>query len=194
MTGQLPLLDGSVLLARPIRPDDVDRLRSLHQRLSRDAIIFRFFHYMPELSEQDAQRFTRVDYENRMALVATEGAGADERIVGVVRYERLSQDNAEVAFVVEDRWQGRGISTALLHRLAYYARLHGITRFVAVTMGENLAMLDVFRHAGYPWQLRFESGEYAVELDIHQSVPFEARSREGRSLEQPNTLQDAPDE
>lgn len=190
MTDRLPLRDGSVLLARPIQQNDVERLRAFHQRLSRDAIIFRFFHYVPELSEGDARHFTHLDYENRMALVATEGSGPDERIVGVVRYERVGADTAEVAFVVEDRWQGRGISTALLHRLARYARRHGITQFVAITMGSNIAMLDVFRHAGYPWRLRFEGGEYAVELDIHQSVPFEARSLAGQSNEKAGAATD----
>ena len=179
MAGRLTLLDGSVLRARPIQPDDVERLRAFHRRLSTDAIMYRFFRYMPELSELAAMHFTHLDLEDRMALVAVEGEGAEERIVGVVRYERMTHDTAEVAFVIEDRWQGHGIATALLHRLARYARHRGITRFVAVTMGSNLAMLEVFRHAGYPWSVHFDNAEYAVELDIHASVPFEDRSVAG---------------
>lgn len=177
--GRLHLLDGGVLRARPIQQDDVERLRAFHRRLSSDAIMYRFFRYMPELSELDAMHFTHLDLEDRMALVAVEGEGAEERIVGVVRYERMTHDTAEVAFVIEDRWQGHGIATALLHRLARYARHRGITRFVAVTMGSNLAMLEVFRHAGYPWSVHFDNAEYAVELDIHASVPFEDRSVAG---------------
>lgn len=111
-----------------------------------------------------------------MALVATEGEGDEERILGVVRYERMSHDSAEIAFVVEDRWHGHGIATALLHRLARYARQRGITKFVAVTMGSNLAMLDVFHHAGYPSSIHFDNAEYSVTLDIRASVPFEERS------------------
>lgn len=179
ITGTLTTMDGIVLGARPIRQDDVERLQAFHGRLSKDAIIYRFFRYMPELSVEDAMRFTHLDYEDRMALVATVGQDDDERIVGVVRYERLSHDAAEVAFVVEDHWQGHGISTVLLHRLAYYARRRGIARFVAVTMGTNLAMLDVFRHAGYPATMQFDNAEYAVTLDIRSSVPFEERSMMG---------------
>lgn len=174
MRGAVTLLDGQTLLGRPIQPDDVERLRAFHRRLSRDAIIYRFFRYMPELSESDARHFTRIDYDNRMALVATTGEGAEEQIVGVARYERTGPEAAEVAFVVEDHWQGHGIATALLHRLAGYARQRGFTRFVAVTMGTNLPMLDVFRHAGYPCALRFVSTEYSVELDIREPAPEEA--------------------
>jgi RimJ/RimL family protein N-acetyltransferase len=176
MTGRLPLMGGGYLRERPIQPDDVERLREFHRRLSTDAVMYRFFRYMPELSEREAMHFTHLDLEDRMALVATDGSGPEERIVGVVRYERLTHDTAEVAFVVEDHWQGHGIATALLHRLARYARLRGVTRFVAVTMGSNVAMLEVFRHAGYPLSMRFDSAEYVVELDIHASVPFEERS------------------
>ncbi|HEV2406039.1 MAG TPA: GNAT family N-acetyltransferase [Ktedonobacterales bacterium] len=173
MYGAVTLLDGQTLSWRPIQPDDVERLRAFHRRLSRDAIIYRFFRYMPELSEADARHFTQIDYDNRMALVATAGEGAEERIVGVARYERNGPDTAEVAFVVEDHWQGHGIATALLHRLAGYARQRGITRFVAVTMGTNLPMLDVFRHAGYPCALRFAATEYTVDLDIREPAPEE---------------------
>lgn len=176
MTGALRLLGGAVLRVRPIQPDDVERLRAFHRRLSTDAIVYRFFRYMPELSEPDAMHFTHLDREDRMALVATEGEGSEERIVGVVRYERMTHDTAEVAFVVEDRWQGHGIATALLHRLARYARQRGVTRFVAITMGSNVAMLEVFRHAGYPSSIHFDDAQYSVELDIHASVPFEERS------------------
>lgn len=119
-------------------PDDTDRLRAFHRQLSPESISFRFFRYMPELSQEDAERFTHVDYERRMALVATTGSGEAEEILGVVRYEDIRPQTAEVAFVVEDHWQGHGIATALLHCLADYARRRGYTTFVAITMGTNM--------------------------------------------------------
>ena len=74
--------------------------------------------------------------------------GAAEEILAVVRYDRLAGEReAEVAFVVQDAWQGHGLATALLHELAAYARAHGVERFLALTMGTNVA------HAGCPASL-----------------------------------------
>ncbi len=180
MEGSLDLLTGERVHVRPIRPDDTARLQAFHLRLSSDSIMFRFFRLLPTLSDTDAQRFTHLDYRDRMALVATEGQGEDERILGVVRYERISPDTAEVAFVVEDRWQGHGIATALLRRLAPYARKLGVTHMLAVTMAANAKMLDVLQHAGYPFTTRYEDGEFAVTLDTSAPAAGEP------SLEEPS--------
>ena len=162
----LVLRDGALAHVRPIRPSDTERLCAFHAGLSADSIIFRFFHLMPTLSEQDAEHFTHVDYQNRMALVATTILDGSEQIIGVVRYESLGSSRAEVAFVVADQWQGHGIATILLHLLAMYARTHGFNMFVAVTMGNNTRMLEVLRHAGFPHTLRYVGGDIEAELDI----------------------------
>lgn len=172
LVGALTLRDGTRVRTRPIRPDDTERLRTFHAHLSRDTILFRFFRYMPELSVRDAERFTHLDYVDRMALVATWGGGErtaegeEERILAVVRYDRIGPTSAEVAFVVADEWQGHGIATALLLQLAEYARARGITRLVAITMASNRRMLEVLRHSGYPSTVRFQDGEDEVYLDI----------------------------
>lgn len=166
LSGILMLRDGTRMRMRPIQPCDTDRLRTFHAHLSRDTVIFRFFHYMPELSLRDAEHFTHLDYDNRMALVATLGEGDQERIVAVVRYDRLDPSSAEVAFVVADEWQGHGIATALLLQLAAYARARGITRLIAITLATNLRMLEVLRHCGYPMSLHGEHSEDEVSLDI----------------------------
>jgi GNAT superfamily N-acetyltransferase len=162
------LRDGSMVFVRPLRADDMRRLQEFHRRLSTDTIVFRFFRVLPELSDQAAYELTHIDYENRMALAATTGEGADEQIRAVVRYDRMGPETAEVAFVVEDRWQGRGIATLLLHLLADYARARGFTTLVALTMASNVRMLSVLRHCGFPTQAHFESGDVEVRLDITQ--------------------------
>jgi RimJ/RimL family protein N-acetyltransferase len=159
---------------RPIRPDDTERLRAFHASLSADTVMMRFFHLMPELPRSMAEHFTHVDYNNRMALVAAQGDGAGERFLGVVRYDRIGPAQAEVAFVVEDRWQGHGIATALLLLLAQYARERGFTSFVAFTLGSNLKMLDVLKHCGYQCTLRYADGEIEGTLDISVPSPLEA--------------------
>jgi RimJ/RimL family protein N-acetyltransferase len=166
LEGALVLRDGSSIHMRPIRADDSARLQQFHAGLSPETIVFRFFHFVPKLAQEAADHFTHIDYANRMALVATIGAGPDEQIVGVVRYERTSPANAEVAFVVADAWQGHGIATALLRQLAGYARRHGITSFTAVTMADNVKMIVVLRTCGFPCQFRYSNGEVEATLDI----------------------------
>lgn len=166
LESSLTLYEGNTIHVRAIRPDDDDRLRAFHRQLSPDSIMFRFFHFLPELSAQDAAHFTHLDYVDRMALVATTGEGEAEEIIGVVRYDRIGEAKAEVAFVIVDRWQGHGIATALLHRLAAYARTKGFTTFVAVTMGNNARMIEVLRNSGFPWSAQYSEGTLEVYLDI----------------------------
>lgn len=173
LEGDVELMTGERVHVRPIRPDDTVRLQDFHTHLSSDSITFRFFRYMPQLSGPDAERFTHVDYVNRMALVATDGQGESERILAVVRYDRIAPDTAEVAFVVADRWQGHGVATALLHRLAIYARQQGITHLQAITLASNAKMLEVLRHAGYPLSVRYFSGEIELTLDISAPISGE---------------------
>ncbi len=166
LEGWLALRDGTVLRVRPIHADDTARLRAFHAGLSPESIIFRFFRVLPELPLDLAAHFTHVDYENRMALLATSGEGPAEQILAVVRYDRTGPSEAEVAFVVADQWQGHGIATALLYRLAAYARAHGFTTFTAITMGSNQRMLDVLRCAGFPHTTSYCQGEVEIQLNI----------------------------
>jgi RimJ/RimL family protein N-acetyltransferase len=166
LEGDFPLRGGGTAHVRAIRPDDRERLRAFHRQLSSESIVFRFFRYKPDLSVEEAARFTQVDYQRRMALVATRRSGEAEEILGVVRYEHIGPATAEVAFVVEDHWQGHGIATTLLHRLADYARRRGYTTFVALTMGNNARMLEVLQRSGFPSTAHTDSGEIEVRLDI----------------------------
>jgi RimJ/RimL family protein N-acetyltransferase len=167
LTHYLTLRDGSIVHVRAIRADDTTRLQAFHAQLSMDSIIWRFFRSVPSLSDEQARQFTHVDYSDRMALVATRGDGAAEEILAVVRYDQIAGEReAEVAFVVQDAWQGQGIATALLHELAAYAREHGVERFVALTMGTNARMLDVLHNCGFPCRTRYDGGDIIATLDI----------------------------
>jgi len=166
LTYKLPLRNGAEVTVRAIRPDDVERLQQFHLRLSSDTIVMRYFRAAPVLYSRDAQHLTHLDYDNRMALVATTGVGDDEAIVGVVRYERITATEAELAFVVEDGWQGLGLSTRVLARLLMYARERGFERMSAVTMATNMRMRAVLTHAGYPFTSAYDDGCLTVTLDI----------------------------
>ncbi|MEK6321369.1 MAG: GNAT family N-acetyltransferase [Acidobacteriota bacterium] len=129
------LRDGSTIHLRPIKPGDAHALMELHSRLSPRSVCFRFLSPLPELSEERASAFANVDYNDTFALVG-ELAG---RLIGVARYYRdeKARDRAEVAFLIEDALQGRGIATRMLERLVEIAREKGITTFDTYVLGDN---------------------------------------------------------
>jgi acetyl coenzyme A synthetase (ADP forming)-like protein len=179
------LLDGGTVHVRPIQPDDGPALVAFHAGLSEDSVYSRFFSAKPRLSAAEVEHFTHVDHDARVALVAELG----DRIVGVARYDRTTQEReAEVAFVVADEHQGRGIATLLLEHLASAARERGITRFVAETLAGNRRMLEVFRSAGFDEVARYEGGVVHVDLAIEPTerarAAIEAREHraEARSV------------
>ncbi len=172
------LPDGAMIDVRPMLPDDGDRLRRFHARLSPASVVSRYFHVMPFLSDAMVTAYTHIDYLDRMALVAAPCVGAPPvpsatapcEIVSVVNYERISPDAAEVAFLVEDAWQGKGIATLLLYDLAAYALMCGFRYFLAITVHRNRRMLSTLARCGYPCTVH-EMGDDEVDiwLDITTS-------------------------
>ena len=161
VTESILLHDGSTVDLMPIEPSDEQRLARFHHGLSRDTIRRRFFYVHPELTDAELHRFTHVDHVSREAIVAV----ADGEIIAVARFDRIEGSTAaEVAFVVADSWQGRGLGTALLSRLAARARHLGVTRLVAETLADNRQMLAVFHHAGLPITEQADGG--IVDLTI----------------------------
>ncbi len=181
------LRDGSAAHIRPMRVDDRQRLEDLHNQLSEETIYFRFFAPYPTLSRRDLDRFTDVDHDERVALVVTV---ADE-IVSVVRYDRVrpGAEEAEVAFVVRDDFQGYGLGSILLEHLAVAARERGVTRFVADVLPTNHRMLQVFADAGYAPRTEIEEGVVRLEFAIRPTASSRAvadgreHRAEARSIE-----------
>nr|WP_228045944.1 GNAT family N-acetyltransferase [Saccharopolyspora sp. HNM0983] len=171
------MTDGGTVHLRPITPDDADSVLAFHARLSDRTRYFRYFGPYPRMPQRDLERFTQVDYQNRTALIALLG----DDIVAVGRYDRLGeQRSAEVAFVVEDQHQGRGLGSILLEHLAAAARECGLRRFVAEVLAENSGMVRIFRDAGYQVSRAMEEGVVHLEFDIdptEQSVAV-AHARE----------------
>lgn len=157
------LADGGAAHVRPIRPSDGPLLQALHARLSPESIYLRFFSPRPKLSDEEVRHFTHVDYDARVALVVLLG----DDLIAVGRYDRAPKsDAAEVAFVVDDAQQGRGIATLLLEQLASAAQERGILRFTADVLPQNRAMLRVFHDAGFEATSRFEDGIVRVFFPI----------------------------
>ena len=162
------LSDATRVHLRPIVPDDADELVAFHEALSPESIILRYFGPHPRLSANEVERLTNVDGIDRFALVAVR----DGRIIGVARYERTpGTDEAEVAFLVADGYQGKRLGTQLFEHLAESAREHGVRRFVADTLAENARMLGVFRDSGYRRHYDRFSEVVQVVLDIAPDTP-----------------------
>ena len=162
----MALSDGTSVHVRAIRPGDADALRAFHSRLSPESIVLRFFGPHPRLSDAEVERFTHVDGIDRVALVAER----DAQLVAVARYDRSPGGaEAEVAFVVDDAFQGHGLGTVLLQHLANTARSRGLRYLVADTLSENFRMLRVFRDAGFARTFTRNSEVMHVVMDIAPS-------------------------
>lgn len=160
------LADGSATHVRPIRPTDADALQAFHVAQSERSTYMRFFMPLERLPDKDLTHLVTVDGVDRVAFVAVSGTGADERIIGVGRYDRLDETAAEVAFNISDAHQGKGLGSVLLEHLAAAARERGVRRFVAEVLPSNGRMLAVFRDAGYAVRQRTEDGVVSVAFDI----------------------------
>ena len=168
-TGSVVLADGSLAGVRAIRPEDTQRLQTFHDGLSEETVYRRFFGRHPHLRPDEAERFTHVDYRSRLGLVAE----VDDRLVAVARYDRLpATDQAEVAFVVADQWQGHGLGTLLLEHLAAAGRRRGVAAFTAETLGTNHPMQEVFHQAGFPTRQNITTGIAQVHFPIAPSDTY----------------------
>ncbi|WBB70278.1 bifunctional GNAT family N-acetyltransferase/acetate--CoA ligase family protein [Micromonospora sp. WMMD812] len=158
------LSDGTTVQLRQIRPEDGPGIVAMHSRFSERTRYLRYFSPYPRIPDRDLQRFVNVDHRDREAFVVLAGG----RIVAVGRYERLGPQapEAEVAFVVEDEYQGRGIGSVLLEHLADAARQVGIVHFVAEVLPANGAMLRVFSDFGYQVQRQFADGVVHLTFPI----------------------------
>ncbi|MEU8526053.1 GNAT family N-acetyltransferase, partial [Streptomyces sp. NPDC048629] len=182
------LRDGGTARIRPITVDDADRLVSFYEQVSDESKYYRFFAPYPRLSAKDVHRFTHHDYVDRVGLAATVGG----EFIATVRYDRIDErgrpaaapaDEAEVAFLVQDAHQGRGVASALLEHIAAVARERGIRRFAAEVLPANTKMIKVFTDAGYTQKRSFEDGSVRLHLDLEPTDRALAvqRAREQRA-------------
>jgi GNAT superfamily N-acetyltransferase len=153
------MLDGAEIRIRAIHPDDQERLHDHFRGLSEKSVYFRFMGIRRDLSPQDLQRLTELDFKSHVGLAATLTENGRERFIGVGRYICGTEPSrAEVAFAILDEFQGRGIGTLLLEHLRLIADANGVTEFEADVLGENRQMLEVFAHMGFENQRSLDTG------------------------------------
>ncbi len=173
------LRDGRTAHIRPMQPEDRELLVDFYARVSDQSKYYRFFSPMPQLSDRDLDRFTQVDHRDRVALILLVAG----QMIAVGRYDTIRPGYAEVAFLVEDKHQGRGIGQLLLEHLAQAGRERGVEEFVAEVLPDNQAMIHTFKDAGYQVKSAFEDGvmELVFRIDPTDTAIGVMEQREHRA-------------
>jgi len=160
------LRDGLEVLVRPARLSDEGALQRLFYGLSNETIYKRFFCYRSQYPHQEMQQLCDLDYDSNMALVVCEPE-RDEPIA-IARYDKDPATGlADIAFVVRDDWQRRGVGTVLLRRMGEIGRARGLKGFEADVLASNDLMLGVFHRSGLELHSTLEDGVY------HLVMPFQ---------------------
>jgi RimJ/RimL family protein N-acetyltransferase len=160
------LRDGRRLEIRALRLQDRAELLDAVGHTSSQSLYRRFFAVRRSFTEQELDFFVNVDFVNHVALVAVMEEGTRPSIVGGGRYVVAQPGEAEVAFVVVDQHQGRGIGSALLRHLATIARAAGLRALIAEVLPENAAMLKVFERSGLPLAISREPQVVHITLEL----------------------------
>ena len=167
------LKNGVAVTIRTLRASDRDRIAAAVRQLDRDSIYTRLFTYRKELTDAGLDRIMAVDPMRDVMLVVTVGAGAQEAIIASGRFvaapDRSAVRSGEIAFMVEEDYQGQGIAGRLLRQLVAIARNKGIVEFEADVLAENKAMLAVFARSGLPMRKRRDGGVVHVTLSLSEA-------------------------
>lgn len=166
----LPVDGLGTILIRPIRPEDAPLLQGLFAGLSARSIYFRFFTPLKEMPVEMLARFTQIDYDREIAMVAIrEGDGQEEEMLAVGRIIKgLDPGLAEFAILVGDRWHGKGIGAALLRWCLKIAKSQGVRHIWGTVVADNTQMIALGRKLKFKIQRQPDSGEYEFKLDLSQ--------------------------
>src|SRR5689334_15716064 len=175
---RLVLRDGSVASIRPTTVEDAPALADFFARLSPVSRYQRFFSAGSPPEDLVQRLSDSSDPSQTLTLVAERANG----IIATASYIALSAESAEAAFAVSDAFQGRGLATALLGRLAAAAAARGFRRFEATTLSENARMLEVFRDSGFEIRSKTDGGCVDVTLSLAPSAVGAERDSERRGI------------
>ena len=167
---QETLKNGLQVTIRSIRSDDGKALLAAFKELEDRTVYLRFFGAKQEILSKELTEATEVDFVRTVALVTCMQNGAGEKIIGAGRYIAFGDadppDMAEVAFTVEEDYQGLGIASLTLRHLAVIAKHKGIVEFHAEVLPHNKGMLAVFNRSGFPVEQEFDEGIAHITLSL----------------------------
>jgi RimJ/RimL family protein N-acetyltransferase len=168
------LRDGTPITLRAARADDGPKIRRAFKNLNRDTIYTRFFGFKSDVSDAELERITGADFDHDVALLVTIGPGDDEVVVAGASYAVIETDppprSAEIAFTVEEDFQGLGIAGLLLRHLVRIARQKNLACLKADVLARNRPMLAVFRRSGLPITLKHDGDVIQVALSLAEAV------------------------
>ena len=161
------LKDDTEIFFRPVRPTDEEALSEMLYSLSTLSVHTRFFAHTMTFPHKDVQKLTNIDYDQELAIVGVVPGPAGEEIVAIAQYF-LDPKNmaAEIAFIVQDEWQQKGMGSFLLDYLTQIARQRGVRRFYAKVLPANRAMLAIFQNSGYTLRMEFDGEAYSLMYDL----------------------------
>ncbi|MCB9476949.1 MAG: GNAT family N-acetyltransferase [Deltaproteobacteria bacterium] len=170
MSSTFQAKDTPLMHVRPIKPSDEDEMRRLFYRFSDQAVYYRYFSPIQVMPHNKMQTYVNIDYRRTVSLVVTVDVEGKERIVAEARYAYAdSLPYPDLAFVVEEAYQGKGIATHLYETLVRIARERGIVGFTADVVATNKAMMGVFEKSRYPVKARLEQGIYHLTISFQDT-------------------------
>ena len=165
------------VLVRPLRSTDEEELQGLFYRLSDESTQKRFLAFKKAHPHEEMQRLVDLDYEQSMALVVCASEGADEAIIAMARYDVDPANGlADIAFVVRDEWQNKGIGTVLMQRMYDIGRSHGLRGFTADVLTTNKPMITVFQKSGLNVRMERDRESYRLRATFNGGDRGRARS------------------
>ena len=164
------LRDGTEIFFRPIKPTDEPSLSEMLYSLSEKSVRTRYMIHTMAFPHKDIQRLTNIDYKQDIAIVGVVPRVSGEEIVAIAQYflDPKTQ-SAEVAFLVQDEWQRKGMGTFLLDYVTQIARQRGVKKFWAKVLPNNEPMLTIFHNSGYKINTEFDGDAYDISYDLTKS-------------------------
>lgn len=152
---------------RAIKPSDEDQMRRLFYRFSDKAIYYRYFSPIKTMPHAKMQEYVNVDYRDSLSIVGLIGEHDQQNLIAEARFIRYEdKPMADVAFVVDEAYQGRGIASFMYQMLARLAKERGVTALTADVLVSNPSMLKVFEKADYLVKAKLNGGAYALTIDL----------------------------
>ncbi len=161
------LRDGTEIFFRPIKPTDEPTLAEMLYSLSEESVRTRYMTHTMAFPHKDVQHLTNIDYRNDLAIVGVVPGVSGEEVVAIGQYFLDPKTQAaEVAFLVQDEWQQKGMGTFLLDYITKIAKQRGVRRFYAKVLPNNKPMLAIFHNSGYKVNTEFDGDVYSITYDL----------------------------
>jgi acyl-CoA hydrolase/RimJ/RimL family protein N-acetyltransferase len=161
------LRDGTEIFFRPVKPTDEPALSEMLYSLSEKSVKTRYMTGTMSFPHSDVQKLANIDYKKDIAIVGVVPGISNDEIVAITQYFFDPEtQSAEVAFLVQDEWQSRGMGTFLLEYISKIAEQRGVKRFIAKVLPNNKAMLSVFYNSGYKVNTKFDGEVYHIDYDL----------------------------